>query len=266
MNTARLAGLDVSRLILGSNPFSGFSHLGHEMDESMVHYFTTVRIKEVLFQAESLGINTFLGRGDRHIIRILTEYWDEGGTLQWIGQTCPELGAPEPVMRRMVDCGAKAVYIHGGHADHLVVNGQAEKLIPTAEFGRTLGVPVGLAGHMPPTIQWGEANLDLDFYMCCYYNPISRIADGQHKAGLREQYLPEDRDAMTDLIQTLSRPAIHYKVMAAGRNEPAEAFAFAAGKLRANDVCCVGVYPAQKPDMLAEDAALLTAALERLGK
>ena len=81
-------------------------------------------------------------------------------------------------------------------------------------------------------------------------------------AGAVEQYLEEDRQSMTALIPGLSRPVVHYKILAAGRNDPAEAFAFAASKMRANDAVCVGVYPKDRPTMLAENARLLEESLQ----
>ena len=50
--------------------------------------------------------------------------------------------------------------------------------------------------------------------------------------------------------------------MAAGRNDPAQAFAFTAARMRAHDTVCVGVYPKDKEDMVAENARLLEASLE----
>jgi len=94
MQQVHIGGLSVSRLIIGGNPFSGFSHQGSARDEEMKHYYTTERIKATLHEAERVGINTHIGRADHHVMRFLLEYWDEGGTLQWIAQTCPELGAP----------------------------------------------------------------------------------------------------------------------------------------------------------------------------
>ena len=85
-----LGSLPISRLILGGNPFSGFSHQTPAKDREMVAYFTTTRIKETLRQAESLGINTLLARTDRHIMRTLQEYWNEGGRIQWIAQTADQ--------------------------------------------------------------------------------------------------------------------------------------------------------------------------------
>jgi hypothetical protein len=82
----------------------------------------------------------------------------------------------------------------------------------------------------------------------------------EHVHGSREWFLDEDRDTMVALIRGLSKPAIHYKVLAAGRNDPAAALAFAAQHMRESDAVCVGVYPEDKPGMLAEDVRLFAAA------
>jgi hypothetical protein len=262
MDKVKIGTATFSRFVLGSNPFSGFSHQGLERDREMVHYFATARIKETLRQAEAAGITTLIARGDHHVMRVLTEYWDEGGTLQWSCQTCPELGPPEPVLRKAQNLGAVACHIHGGYADHLMLNGRIEELRPTVALARELGMTIGVAGHNPATIRWVEENLDVDYYMCCYYNTISRRASAEHRAGTNELYRDEDRQAMVDTIHTLSRPAIHYKVLAAGRRDPAEAFAYVAKNLRPGDAVCVGVYPGDKPDMLTEDVRLFEEALK----
>ncbi len=119
----------------------------------------------------------------------------------------------------------------------------------------------GIAAHDPAVITWAEQNLDVDYYMCSYYNSMRRDERPEHVAGTKEWFWEQDRVRMTELIQTLSRPAIHYKVMAAGRNDPAEAFAGVAKALRPGDAVCVGIYPEHKPDMLAEDVRLLEEAL-----
>ena len=85
--------LTVSRLMMGSNPFSGFSHQSLERDDEMRHYFSAQRVKETLRSAEAVGVNTLIARTDYHVMRMLMEYRDEGGTLQWFAQTCPEVGS-----------------------------------------------------------------------------------------------------------------------------------------------------------------------------
>jgi hypothetical protein len=261
MDKVKVGAASFSRFILGSNPFSGFSHQGHERDREMVHYYTTARIKETLRRAEEAGITTLIARGDHHVQRILLEYWDEGGKLEWSCQTCPEIGHPDPVIRKAAQLGAVACHIHGGYADHLFANGRIEELRPSVALARELGMTIGVAGHNPDTLRWVDENLDVDFYMCSYYNPIPRKSDAQHRAGTDERYRAEDREAMVATIQTLSRPAVHYKVLGAGRNDPAQALAFVAKHMRAGDAVCVGVYTGDKADMIAEDVRLFERAM-----
>jgi len=262
MQYVQIGHLKVSRFILGSNPFSGFSHQSIEMDDIMRHYFSARQIKSILRQAESLGVNTIIARTDYHIMRLLLEYWDEGGTLQWFAQTCPEVGSHQACIQRAANYGAKAVHLHGGVMDHQYHQGKLDDVPPAIDLIHEKGMLAGVAGHIPPVIAWAEENLNLDYYMCCYYNPIPRKDQAEHVHGYNEAYLEEDRRAMTELIQKLSKPVIHYKIMAAGRNDPAEAFAFAASKMRANDAVCVGIYDGEDPDMLKKDVDLLLANLK----
>ena len=114
----------------------------------------------------------------------------------------------------------------------------------------------GIAGHTTAVFEWAERNLDVDYYMCCYYNPTPRTDDPEHVHGAVEEYREEDRRAMTDLIQGLSRPVIHYKILAAGRNDPDEAFAYCAARMRPQDLACVGVFTGDDPRMLETDVRL----------
>lgn len=267
MDSVRLGKVEVSRFLVGSNPFSGFSHLGIETDQAMRRWFSVGRIKEVLRQAESLGITGILGRVDLHMIRMILEYRTEGGTLQWLAQTCPGVGPQVECIHAARDSGAVACHLHGGHMDWLFAQGRAEEAFPLIELIHESGMAAGMAAHRPEVHRWAEASgLPVDYYMCSYYNPIPRENTPEHRAGLQEVYAEPDRLAMMELIAELTKPAIHYKVMAAGRNDPAEAFGRVADNLRAGDLCCVGIYHEHKPDMLAEDVRLFTEALDARGK
>lgn len=252
-----IRGLSVSRLVVGSNPFSGFSHQNPEKDLAMRRFFTTQRIKDTLKQAEGLGINTLIARADHHIMRVLLEYWDEGGSIQWIAQTCPEVGTISRGVQNAIAGGAKACYVHGGVMDFLLANRQLEEVPPAIAMIREGGLPAGIAGHNPAVFQWAEDSLDVDFYMSSYYNPTSRDGNAEHISGMAEWFKAEDRQRMASTIKTLSKPAIHYKVMAAGRNDPQEALSFVARHLRPGDAVCVGIYPKDHPRMLEEDLRLL---------
>ena len=249
-----IGNLNISRLIIGGNPFSGISHLKKDLE--FQSYFTTDRIKKTLFEAESLGITTFFGRADNHIIRVLREYWDEGGKIIWVAQQAPEIGSFESGLHKAVNSGASAFYIHGGIMDSLVLNSRFETAHQYIDMIRKAGVPAGTAGHSPKVFEWADKNLDNDFFMGCYYNPGDRSKQPGYNPDTDEIYIPEDRDIKAKILPNLSKPVIHYKIFAAGRNDPDEAFSYASKIVRPQDGICIGVYTKDNPDMLKEDAAL----------
>ncbi len=258
----RIRDIEVSRFIIGGNPFSGFSHQGVERDREMVGYYTVDRIKKTLAHAEKLGIDTFLGRADQHIIRMLAEYRLEGGGIKWFAQTCPEMSSIERSLDDALAGGAAAAYVHGGVMDNLLATGRLDSVPPAIGKIKAAGIPAGVAGHDPRVFAWARENLDLDFYMCSYYNSAHRDENAEHVHGRPEWFLPEDRDRMAEIIAGLPKPVIHYKVLAAGRNDPAEAFDFVAKHIRPGDAVCVGVFTRDKRDMLEEDIRLF---LDRTG-
>lgn len=261
MDYVNLGNLNVSRFILGSNPFSGFSHLSPEMDQVMRRYFTSERIKQLLYEAEGFGVNTLIARTDHHVMRLLLEYWDEGGRLQWFAQTCPEIGDHPTCIARAVQGGAKACHLHGGVMDFSYAQGRLDEIPPVIQMIRDHGLQAGIAAHNPKVIEWAENYLDVDYYMCSYYNSAHRDERAEHVSGMEEWFIEQDRQAMTSLIKKLSRPAIHYKVLAASRNDPAEAFDVVAQTMRPMDMVCVGVFHRDFPQMLQQDIDLLYTAL-----
>jgi hypothetical protein len=256
IGTIRLGDVEVSRLIIGGNPFSGVSHQNPQTDLAMKRYFTVARIKETLRSAEELGITAFVGRADRHITRLLFEYWNEGGNIRWIAQTCPEMSSQSRSVEDALSEGAVACYLHGGVMDNLFARGEIKEIPDLIRKIRDAGIPAGIAGHNPKVFEWAEANLDVDFYMCSHYNSAHRDQNAELRSGMAEWFNDADRDTMVSLIRGLSKPAIHYKIFAAGRKNPREAFAFTARHLRPGDGVCIGVYPEHMPGMLSEDVEL----------
>jgi DMSO/TMAO reductase YedYZ molybdopterin-dependent catalytic subunit len=76
----------------------------------------------------------------------------------------------------------------------------------------------------------------------CFYRP--------------ETYTKEDRDLAIATIQRITKPVIAYKILAAGRIAPAEGFEVALKSIAKKDGICIGIFPKDKPGMLAEDVAL----------
>lgn len=253
MRTIGFGDVRVSRLILGGNPFSGFSHQSSERDREMVRYYTVARLKEALRKAEAAGINTFFGRTDRHIKRLLLEYWDEGGQIQWFGQTASELGDQMAAVRSAAAAGAKGVYLHGGVVDHWYAQGKYELLEEGLETMRACGVVAGFAGHSVEAHTWIRDHLEPDFQMCSYYDPSPRADSPHHVAPEGEKWDDRQRDRMVGLIETTPWPVVHYKVFAGGNKPVDEGFRFLATSMRENDLVCIGHYLGDNSNMIAEN-------------
>jgi len=248
MPTTTIGPLTVSRLIMGGNPFSGNSHWSAELSAKMRHWWTTARIKECLREAESLGVNALVARGDNHIQRLLTEYWDEGGTIQWIAQTAPERASVEANIRQICGTGAKSCYLHGGMVDGIFRDGDPEVMRDWVALIKELGMVAGLASHnFEYPLRAEEMDLGCDFYMCCFYDLYGRGG---------EYYEEEDRQAMIRTIQEIDKPCVAYKILAAGRNEPEPAFRFAFEHIKPTDPVCVGIYTEEQPTQVEDNVAL----------
>jgi hypothetical protein len=116
MQFIQLGNHKVSKFILGGNPFSAVSHLGTDTDEKMRRYFTVAQIKDILRDAEAHGVNTIIARGDAHISRLMYEYHNDGGQIQWLTQTCPEFASIDSSIGGALLGGAIGCHIHGGVA------------------------------------------------------------------------------------------------------------------------------------------------------
>jgi len=157
--TTRLGALEISRLLIGGNPFSGFSHQSRQRDAEMLAWYDDERIIATLFEAESLGLQSCLMRGDAHIVRVLAEFWRRGGKLGWVAQTDSQATTPAEGARYCIEHGAAACYLHGGVADYLIAQQQYEPFYAFQEAVQGAGLPAGIAGHMPGDFIWAEAHL-----------------------------------------------------------------------------------------------------------
>lgn len=256
LGKVRIGGVRVSRLAIGGNPFSGFSHQGSQRDQEMRRYYSTARIKAALRKAEDAGIDTFFGRADNHVIRMLEEYWAEGGTIQWFAQTASEQDDFMRCIATAADRGAKGIYLHGGQTDYYHARGETEQLSKALDKMRSLGVAAGFAAHNPEPHEWIRDHIAPDFQLTCYYDPSPRAASPHHVVTEHERFDPAHRDRMAQTIATLKAPAVHYKVLAAGRTPAEEAFRYVARVLRPQDIVLVGFHLGDDEDLIAKTVKL----------
>ena len=255
--TISIASHRVTRLIIGGNPYSGISHRSEAASKAMIDYYTTIQIMMDLRQAERNGINTVLARADKHIMRVLNEYWNAGGTIQWIAQTPKdtEYANLDEYLQIIAHYKPIAIYHHGGTTDKLYAEGRLGSLRESLKRIRDLGCAVGLGTHDPHVLKYCYSEgYDVDFYVCALYNHTMH----------RELYLPNDRDAAFAAIQAIPLPVIAIKVLAAGRNEPREAFRLALDNIKPADAMAVGMYTQFQRDQIRQNAVTVAGLIKKL--
>ncbi|HPO07446.1 MAG TPA: hypothetical protein PLZ55_02170 [bacterium] len=248
MPTIRIGSLAVSRLIIGGNPFSGHAHQPGNVGRQMTDWYTVERIKSTLEQAADVGVNTFLGRADQHIMRMLQEYWNgEGRIRNWIAQSAPEFADMSRNIREVAECGGKGMYIQGAHTDKLFKAGKLDAVRPWLDEIRERGMLVGVGSHRPDVLLLiQDKGWPVDFYMQCCYNLSDRD----------EEYLAEDREKAFATIRQLEKPVIAFKILAAGRNNSEESFQCAFKNIKNTDAVCVGFFMKDRPYEMQQDAEL----------
>lgn len=263
--TVKLGEVDVTRLIIGGNQISGFSHRSREKDLEMMRYYTTENVLKLWDAAWRNGINTIQTRGDRHTSRIYLEHRQRGGSLQWIAQTASEwrdLAANAAYLARFEPI---AIYNHGTYTDHLWHHGKIDEVADIVKAIKDQGLPAGVGSHMPEVIDYAEnAGWQADFYMTCFYNlsrTEKRFVATDSDPYSQEEYRDGDPDLMTAVMRQIDKPCLGYKILAAGRKaETPEniraAFQYAFDSIKPSDAVVVGIFP-KEGDQIAQNAAIV---------
>ncbi len=264
MPVGRIGDVTISRLIIGGNQFSGWSHSRDlkYLRDLFKAYATEKKILETLRTAEENGVNTIITSGSAY----LSKYWkDLGGKMQWIAQVHPKTDDVTSDIKRAIDAGAVGAYVQGGVGDSFVKGGRVDLLGRAVEFIKSQRVLAGIGGHslqVPMAVE--KAGIRPDFYMKTLHH------DKYWSATPREQRVefnvdsngPQDHDNIwsitpekdIEFMQTVARPWIAFKVLAAGAIHPREGFKFAFDN--GADFICVGMFDFQAREnaIIARDA------------
>jgi hypothetical protein len=267
--TVDFCGTRLSRLLIGGNPFRGYSHLSRELNEEMRTYHTQERVVQTLLRAEECGINCMQSRGDDVIFSVVDAYREAGGTMHWIAQTASEKPDLFENIREIAARGARGIYWHGSMTDRMWKGGEIDRARDYLKAMRDEGVMVGIACHMPEVLRYIEdQGWDVDFYMVCFYN-IAKIDRNSMLAGgkmVEEPFDDCDRDIAASFARATDKPCIAYKILAASRKCGSEedvrgAFRYAFDNIKANDVVNVGMFQ-KHSDQVAMNADIVRSILQ----
>jgi hypothetical protein len=271
--TVALGPHHVSRLIIGANPIYGYSHFNRLLSQHQTEWHTPERVIELLRRAEECGLNTWQSSYAERGLADLARYRNEGGKLQWLCLSRPDWDEhPEHVE---IAAKSKPIGIapHGALGEKLYRQNKHDILTGLLKRIRDQGVLVGLSAHDPRLIETAEEKAwDIDYYMCSLYY-LTRPKDEYRQIlgrdlPLGEIYLPTDPPRMFKAIQSVRKPCLAYKVLAAGRrvgntSEIKRCFQEAFEGIKPSDAVIVGMYQ-QLGDQVAENAAIVRSLRSKL--
>jgi len=193
----KFGGVEISRMVLGVNPFYGFAHYNNNFGTTMKEWYTQDKVCDVMHQANRFGINAFnyvhLDRGPRDWARFVAE----GGQMHLI----PQVTAGVDVEMLVRTLKPLALQRQGEVVDTAYQNGDMNSVKEWCKKVRDLGVMVGVGTHIPEVIaQVEEENWDVDFYAGCVYNrrrTVDEWIEGIERRddGNAQRHLPEERSA-----------------------------------------------------------------------
>ena len=245
--TMTIGDLAVTRLIVGSNPFTGKSHLTPEVDRDMKGYFTGEQAFAMLRRCEEAGINAVQSRGSQPIMDLLGKYRAEGGKLHWLATSGKSLTTFDEELDAMMAYRPEAVCIHGELADELYMTGMLDRLEGLLDKIRRKNVPCGICAHFPEVLAWAEEKgLKPDYYMASVYN-LSQPDRSQDVNPTGERFEDSDLPKMYGVIRKLSAPTIALKILGAGRRcgdqaQVQAAFQEAFASIKPGDGVLVGMF------------------------
>ena len=199
--------------------------------------FTDEKILETLALAEQHGINTLVIHTVPQVLDTLRKYRTEmGGKMQYI--ICPtapvgnDLSEYAKQVEALDDDGVEAIYVWGVHADKLVAEGRGDVIARLVGFAKERGMLSGVGAHDARVIMECEKNkVEADFYIKTLHHHKYPTAPRPHELSGAYSEIPgywcRDPQEIIDFMETVEKPWIAFKVMAAGAIEPRSGFQYA---------------------------------------
>ena len=254
MPTGKIGNLTISRLIIGGNQFSGWSH-SRDLEVPAGPVQGVRHAGERSCRRSNWRRRAASTRSSPAASDYLTRYWKErGGKIQWIAQVHPKTTDVTSDIKRAIDAGAVGAYVQGGVGDSFVKGGRVDLLGEAVDFIKRNGVIAGIGGHslqVPMAVE--KAGIKPDFYMKTLHhgNYWSATPPEQRVEFNVDSNSGEDHDNIWEItpektiefMKTVATPWIAFKVLAAGAIHPSSGFQYAFEN--GADFVCVGMFDFQ---------------------
>jgi hypothetical protein len=230
--TFKLGGVEVSRLIAGHNLIVGQAH---ESGSGLIYisqllraYFTEDKVLETFAMFEKHGINCSGARMAANNSDWAKKYMAQGGKLTWMAGISSENDIP-----MAVGMGCKLGYVHGNTSDAAIRQADGTDLIAkTLDAIRKAKMVGGICCHSLEVVTKCEkAGIKPDFYLKTY-NPVNFYMTGGDapasaggSSGTDQAAREKASKEVIDVMASVKVPWVGFKVLAAGRVSPNQAFA-----------------------------------------
>jgi hypothetical protein len=232
-----VGGISVSRMVVGTNWFLGYSHTSAAKDGFIVDFQTRSRIADVLKVFLKSGVDTVMGPMHPLLIEGIEEAQQRTGQ-KIILMLTPQFNAradgpadqePEAVIARCQKMGATFCMPHQQVTDALLdrTKRQIRGIEQITALIRHYGMVPGLSTHLPETVVFCDENhYDVETYLQIY-----------NAAGF---LMPIEVDWGLRIIQEAQKPVITIKPLAAGRLIPLVGLCFVWNTVREQDLVAIG--------------------------
>jgi hypothetical protein len=246
-------GIPLTRLVIGANPFGGFSHQSEGRDRQMREYHTPERVLETWDRAWKAGINAFVTNNESpHVVESVRRYKAAGGPMTWIAQVnAREKADRERALDEVAGLGARALYLHGAITDGCFARKDEAFLRQWLESARRRGLVAGVAAHNPAAHHWVDSLGAADFHAVPFFN-----CGSVHDRTGGERFVLEDMAEAVKFIRGTAKPCLAYKVLGAGRLDARMGLDYAFRNIKPGDAVNLGMHRGDNDGMVEENARL----------
>ena len=247
----RFGNVEISRLIIGQNPFGGGSHFNPLLDHLMADWNTPERVSQTLLQCQQNGINAYQCSNKGYAQPHMELFRAQGGKMHLIAIDASDKSQANKTVRHSE---AGAFYHHGEVTDVLFREGRMDQVQEYTKRLRQTGVRVGIGTHKPEVVEYVEEHgWDVDFYMLCAYNRTRTPEEFRKLLDVlplpaSEIYLETDPPRAYEVARKTPKTCLLFKILAAGRRsrtpeEVDQAFKEAFDNIKPQDCVVVGMFP-----------------------
>ncbi|MBQ8971962.1 MAG: hypothetical protein IJ074_02640 [Clostridia bacterium] len=255
-----VAGVSLSRMIIGTNWMLGWSHTSpaadHQIQRRYSHGENAVPLLEAFLNR---GVDTIMGMlQQEQVMRDAVRAAEDKTGKKLIVIDTPILNVDDneaarrearATIERSRDAGATFCFLHHSCAEQLVNKNKHEitRLGDYTDMIRQAGMIPGLSAHMPELVLYSDENgYDVETYIQLY-NCMGFL-------------MQVEAETVCQIIHHAKKPVMTIKPMAAGRVSPFVGLNFVWNTIRECDMVTVGCFHSEEAE---EDIEISLAAIER---